>query len=114
MWTINNNFNYLTGWYCEPLTSNFIIEQGGIGPYEKVVINFCFAPSSQFLQSEWERTRLMNKEFVLFMHIVPITTVPSGKMLIDAQYIKQSEISCYYLLYFDMDSCYYPLYFDIY
>ena len=67
-----------------------------------MVINFCFAPSSQFLQSEWERTRLMNKEFVLFMHIVPITTVPSGKMLIDAQYIKQSEISCYYPLYFDI------------
>ena len=65
--------------------------QGGIGPYEKVVINFCFAPSSQFLQSEWERNKLMNKEFVLFMHIVPITTVPSGKMLIDAQYIKQSK-----------------------
>ena len=44
----------------------------------------------------------MNKEFVLFMHIVPITNVPSGKMLIDAQYIKQSEISCYYPLYFDI------------
>ncbi|KAL5265854.1 hypothetical protein ACHWQZ_G006507 [Mnemiopsis leidyi] len=67
--------------------------QGGIGPYEKVVINFCFAPSSQFLQSEWERNKLMNKEFVLFMHIVPITTVPSGKMLIDAQYIKQNKLT---------------------
>ena len=56
-----------------------------------MVINFCFAPSSVYLQTEWERNRLTNKEFVLFMHIVPITTVPAGRMLIDSEYIKQSE-----------------------
>ena len=66
-----------------------LIYQGGIGPYEKVVINFCFNPNLSYLD-ELDVNKIVNKEFVLFMHIVPITTVPSGKLFVDAEFIKQS------------------------
>eukprot|EP00116_Pleurobrachia_bachei_P005199 sb/3465461/ len=69
--------------------------QGGIGPYEKVVVNFCFSPSARNLQTDWERSRVLGREFVVFMHIVPITTVPAGRMMIDAEYVKQNNLTAF-------------------
>ena len=60
------------------------------------MINFCFSPSARYLQNEWEKSRVLGREFVVFMHIVPITTVPAGRMMIDAEYVKQSRFSVFF------------------
>ena len=61
------------------------------------MINFCFSPSARYLQNEREKSRVLGREFVVFMHIVPITAVPAGRMMIDAEYVKQSRFKSAYL-----------------